>query len=74
MKPLHSVCLLGCWIVALGAAAGEPRVVIERDVPATMRDGVVLQADVHRPEGGGPYPVLVWRTPMASTRRSSGNT
>ena len=69
MKPLHSVCLLGCWIVALGAAAGEPGVVIERDVPATMRDGVVLRADVHRPEGGGPYPVLVWRTPYGKHKK-----
>ena len=49
--------------VVLAAAATEPAVVIERDVPATMRDGVVLRADVHRPDSGGPYPVLVMRTP-----------
>jgi putative CocE/NonD family hydrolase len=28
-----------------------------------MRDGVVLRADVCRPDGGGPYPVLLMRTP-----------
>ncbi len=28
-----------------------------------MRDGVILRADVHRPDHGGPYPVLVQRTP-----------
>ncbi len=36
---------------------------VERDVPAEMRDGVVLRADVYRPAGGGSYPVLVMRTP-----------
>ena len=28
-----------------------------------MRDGVVLRADVYRPARGGPFPVLVYRTP-----------
>ncbi|HEY1263247.1 MAG TPA: CocE/NonD family hydrolase, partial [Terriglobales bacterium] len=28
-----------------------------------MRDGVVLRADVLRPSGDGPFPVLVYRTP-----------
>ena len=42
-------------------AAGEPAV--ERDVPVRMRDGVVLRADLWRPAGKGPFPVLVYRTP-----------
>ncbi len=42
-------------------AAPEPAV--ERDVPVPMRDGVVLRADVWRPSGSGPFPVLVYRTP-----------
>ncbi|NKY54600.1 CocE/NonD family hydrolase [Nocardia flavorosea] len=36
---------------------------IEFDVEATMRDGTVLRADVYRPTGDGPWPVLVHRTP-----------
>jgi putative CocE/NonD family hydrolase len=36
---------------------------VERDVPGTMRDGVVLRADVYRPHGGGTYPVLLLRLP-----------
>ena len=37
---------------------------VEFDVGATMRDGTVLRADVHRPEhGGGPWPVLLVRSP-----------
>jgi putative CocE/NonD family hydrolase len=36
---------------------------VEFDVPARMRDGVVLRADVYRPAGDGPWPTLVVRTP-----------
>lgn len=36
---------------------------VELDVPARMRDGVVLRADVYRPAGEGPWPTLVVRTP-----------
>ncbi len=38
-------------------------IVVERDVPATMRDGTVLRADVYRPAEGGPHPVLLCRLP-----------
>ncbi len=36
---------------------------VEFDVPAPMRDGVKLRANVYRPEGGGPWPTLLMRTP-----------
>lgn len=35
----------------------------ERNVAVPMRDGVVLRADVFRPDGPGTHPVLVLRTP-----------
>ncbi|WP_270887981.1 CocE/NonD family hydrolase [Pedococcus sp. 5OH_020] len=38
-------------------------VTIEYDVPVRMRDGVTLRADVYRPHGDGPWPVIVARTP-----------
>lgn len=38
-------------------------VITQRDVAVPMRDGVVLRANVFRPDRGGPYPVLVLRTP-----------
>jgi putative CocE/NonD family hydrolase len=41
----------------------ELGVIIERNVPVPMRDGTILRADIHRPDSGGPYPVLVQRTP-----------
>jgi putative CocE/NonD family hydrolase len=42
---------------------GEPTLVIEKDVPVPMRDGVVLYADVYRPAAAGHYPVILQRTP-----------
>ena len=35
----------------------------EEDVPAIMRDGTILRADVYRPQGTGPFPVALLRTP-----------
>jgi putative CocE/NonD family hydrolase len=42
---------------------GPFQVVRDDDLAMTTRDGVVLRADAYRPEGPGPYPVLVRRTP-----------
>jgi len=36
-------------------------ITIDRAVPMTARDGVVLATDVYRPEGDGPFPTLVYR-------------
>ena len=52
------------------AEAEELGVKIERNVPVPMRDGTILRADVHRPDHGGPYPVLVQRTPYGKDRRN----
>lgn len=50
--------------VALPLCAAERyRVIVERNVPATMRDGVILHADVYRPDAPGKFPVLLERTP-----------
>ena len=42
-------------------------VTVERNAPTPMRDGVVLRADVYRPEAAGSYPVLIQRTPYDKT-------
>ncbi len=39
------------------------RVTVEFGIPARMRDGVTLLANVYRPEGAGPWPTLLARTP-----------
>jgi putative CocE/NonD family hydrolase len=50
--------------VVVGPEVEAPTsVLVEFDVPARMRDGVILRADVYRPAGGGPWPTLVVRTP-----------
>jgi putative CocE/NonD family hydrolase len=45
------------------AEAEELGVIIKRNVPVPMRDGTILRADVGWPDRGGPYPVLVQRSP-----------
>jgi uncharacterized protein len=47
----------------LSAPAEEYRVRAETDVPAPMRDGVVLRADVLRPDAPGRFPAILMRTP-----------
>ena len=49
--------------VAPRPAVADTTVRAEYDVAVPMRDGIVLRADVHRPRNGGPFPVLVYRTP-----------
>jgi putative CocE/NonD family hydrolase len=57
------------WIVAPGAPFVSPAfvedVLVQRNQPARMRDGVVLRADVYRPRTPGTYPVLLQRTPYS---------
>jgi hypothetical protein len=61
------VLLAGCHApapdVAPASAPEGGRVRVERDIAVPMRDGVVLRADVYRPERTGRFPVLVYRTP-----------
>jgi uncharacterized protein len=39
------------------------QIVVDYDVPASMRDGVTLRANIYRPVGEGPWPVLLTRLP-----------
>ena len=64
-----TICVL-VWAAAVSlrqsslAVSAEPLMVVtENDVAVRMRDGVVLRANVFRPDRGGPYPVLLLRTP-----------
>jgi uncharacterized protein len=38
-------------------------ILVERDAMVPTRDGVLLATDIYRPEGLGPFPVLLERTP-----------
>src|SRR6185369_5618839 len=44
-------------------AAESYEVTTERGVTVTMRDGVILRADIYRPNVDGQFPVLLQRTP-----------
>ena len=44
------------------AGAGACQVTKETNVPARMRDGVILRADVYRPKTDKPVPVILMRT------------
>ena len=63
------VALVTCSL--LGVTAAGPRaeqaagIVIEKNVAASMRDGVVLRADVYRPAAPGRRPALLQRTPYS---------
>ena len=46
---------------------------LETNVAVPMRDGTILYADLYRPEGPGPYPVLLQRTPYDKTMPLSRN-
>ena len=47
----------------MSALPGTLGVLTALDVPTPMRDGVVLRANVFRPDGPGRFPALVLRTP-----------
>jgi hypothetical protein len=53
---------------ALGQSASE--VSVERGVAMKTRDGVTLYADIYRPAGEGPFPVLLQRTPYDKNNAS----
>lgn len=59
--------LLIAVLLILGSVAtwaeGPYEITVERSVSVTMRDGVILHADIYRPIAPGKYPVLLQRTP-----------
>src|SRR5437870_3953767 len=48
-------------MTGIAAAAEQYDVILEHDVPARMRDGVILRADIYRPNAGGKFPVILQR-------------
>jgi putative CocE/NonD family hydrolase len=46
-------------------AATAPKIIVEKNVEARMRDGVILRADIYRPDTPERLPALVERTPYS---------
>src|ERR1700757_4272696 len=65
MKLWVLVLIFAPSVFTSGQDAPTPKThfVLEKNVPVSMRDGVVLRADVMRPAEAGKFPVLVYRTP-----------
>jgi putative CocE/NonD family hydrolase len=67
MRPRHrlSLAFLACFFLLSVEARPAERyeVTVERGVPAKMRDGAILRADIYRPRAEESFPVLLQRTP-----------
>jgi hypothetical protein len=50
-------------LIVVASSCIAQAVQVEKNVAVPMRDGVILRANVFRPDGEGPWPVLVLRTP-----------
>ena len=61
--PFLLAALMAVSALPAAATADTETEIVERDVAVPMRDGIVLRADLLRPRSGGPFPVLVYRTP-----------
>jgi uncharacterized protein len=48
------------------------KLTIEYDIPAPMRDGIILRANICRPAGEGQWPVLLVRTPYDKNFTGAG--
>jgi len=62
----HVACsflIMLAWGGLLTRAAERYEVVVQQGVPARMRDGMILFADIYRPKAEGRFPVLLTRTP-----------
>jgi len=59
------VLLTSVFVLAV-SAHGEVQRSDEKTAAIPMRDGVVLRADILLPHKGGPFPVLVYRTPYGA--------
>jgi putative CocE/NonD family hydrolase len=52
-------------VVGLAAAQPQPLIRVDKNVEARMRDGVILRADVYRPDTTERLPALLERTPYS---------
>ena len=64
-KPALIVAVLLACIPSVSPADSQMPVQIEKNVPAAMRDGTVLRADIYRPRAPGRYPAILQRTPYS---------
>jgi putative CocE/NonD family hydrolase len=68
------IFLGAAWVCAALAAgaADELSFTAQTNVPIAMRDGTKLTANIFMPKEGGPFPVILMRTPYGKPAASSG--
>ena len=59
------ITAFGSPTISLFAAKPNPEIKVEKNVAATMRDGVRLSADIYRPASQEKLPVILVRTPYS---------
>ena len=69
MKALAA--LLALAVASSASFNTQPEIRVDKNVPARMRDGVVLRADVYRPDVPGRLPALLQRTPYSKNDRDA---
>jgi hypothetical protein len=57
---------------AAHAQPSPPEMVEDRNLFIPMRDGVRLATDIFKPAGGGPYPIVLVRSPYGKDRGMTG--
>lgn len=67
------LCVCALSGISSSAHGEDAKIVIEKNVPAVMRDGVILRADVRRPDRDGRHPVLIFRTPYDKDEGDADN-
>jgi hypothetical protein len=66
--------LLLLWLAFSSPAQEVPRpFIFEADVKTPMRDGINLAANIFRPNGAGPFPVILMRTPYGKMDEKMGD-
>lgn len=72
MKPaLRTLLAIAVALQVTARGVADEPVIVEKNVAAKMRDGVVLRADIYRPSADGRYPALVQRTPYSKNDEGS---
>jgi putative CocE/NonD family hydrolase len=65
LRTFALIILLGGTHFPLHASQQTPAVIVQKNVAATMRDGVRLYADIYRPSTPEKVPVILIRTPYS---------
>ena len=71
VRSLVVALVAGAAIQVAAHRAADDTVVVEKNVAARMRDGVLLRADVYRPSAAWTHPALVQRTPYSKNDEDS---